>query len=48
MTPCACCDAPATRESADGVPLCDADYRHLLEHWREFVETNDEGEQAHE
>lgn len=27
------CGAPATRRSADGVPLCDGDYAHLLEHW---------------
>jgi len=35
-TPCACCGDPATHEDAEGVPLCEGDYRHLVEHWREF------------
>jgi len=34
--PCACCGEPATREDAEGVPLCEGDYLHLVEHWREF------------
>lgn len=39
---CADCGAPATRRSADGVPLCDGDYAHLLEHWmREFVDSQE-------
>lgn len=39
---CADCGAPATRRSADGVPLCDGDYEHLVEHWnREFGESDD-------
>jgi len=35
-TPCACCGDPATHEDAEGVPLCEGDYLHLVEHWREF------------
>lgn len=31
---CLCCGAPATRQSSDGVLLCEGDYRHLAEHWR--------------
>jgi hypothetical protein len=37
-TPCACCGEPATRRSTDGVPLCEGDYQHLLEHDAEAVE----------
>lgn len=31
---CECCGEPATTFDADGVPLCEGDYQHLLEHWR--------------
>ena len=31
---CESCGAPATRMTADDVPLCEGDYQHLLEHWR--------------
>ena len=31
MTACECCGAPATRLTADGVPLCEGDYAHLAE-----------------
>jgi hypothetical protein len=31
---CIDCGAPATRHSSDGVPLCEGDYWHLVEHWR--------------
>ena len=30
-TTCECCGAPATRLTADGVPLCEGDYAHLAE-----------------
>jgi len=30
---CADCGAQAVRLTADGVPLCEGDYQHLLEHW---------------
>jgi hypothetical protein len=33
-TSCIDCGAPATRHSSDGVPLCEGDYWHLVEHWR--------------
>jgi hypothetical protein len=31
---CEACGEPATRLDCEGVPLCEADYAHLLEHWR--------------
>lgn len=31
---CIACGAPATRQDRDGVPLCEGDYWHLVEHWR--------------
>lgn len=31
---CECCGDPATTEDIDGVPLCAADYAHLVEHQR--------------
>jgi hypothetical protein len=31
---CIACGEPATRRDADGVPLCEGDWLHLLEHWR--------------
>lgn len=31
---CIDCGAPATRQSSDGVPLCEGDFWHLVEHWR--------------
>ena len=34
---CIACGAPATRQDADGVWLCEGDFQHLLEHWSEFV-----------
>lgn len=30
---CQCCGAPATQLTTDGVPLCEGDYAHLVEHW---------------
>lgn len=33
-TKCEACGEPATRIDAEGVPLCEGDYQHLLEHWR--------------
>lgn len=30
---CEACGAPATRMTADDVPLCEGDYQHLVEHW---------------
>ena len=37
---CECCGVPATRTDADGIWLCEGDYTHLLEHWREEVFAN--------
>jgi hypothetical protein len=34
MPRCIACGEPATRTDADGIPLCERDYQHLLEHWR--------------
>ncbi len=30
---CEACGGPATRMTADDVPLCEGDYQHILEHW---------------
>ena len=32
MTRCVACGAPATRRDRDGVPLCEGDWEHLVEH----------------
>ena len=31
---CEACGEPATRMDAEGIPLCEGDYQHLLEHSR--------------
>lgn len=30
---CEACGEPATRHDACGIPLCEEDYWHLVEHW---------------
>lgn len=30
---CEACGEPATRMTADDVPLCEGDYQHILEAW---------------